>query len=144
MQTCFRNLKKENHLRHLFVPQNPTFHSFLPELAHKKLYSVRGVDFLGESFGCHLGFCVPISPKACHISDFVPNQDKAAVEHRFLLCKCTSMCVFVFQVFSCGTSIFFQHVNCDSTSLCRSEQPARPGSDSDVATHKITMVSICL
>ena len=67
MQTCFWNLKKENHLRHLFVPQNPTFQSFLPDLAHKKLYSVRGVEFKG-SFGCHLGFCVPISPKACRIS----------------------------------------------------------------------------
>ena len=50
--------------------------------------------FLGESFGCHLGFCVPIFPKACRISVFVPNQDKTAVQHRFLLCKCTSMCFF--------------------------------------------------
>ena len=95
MQTCFRNLKKkENHLRHLFVPQNPTFHSFLPDLAHKKLYSVRGVDLWGNVSSAISVFVCQFPKKPCRISVFVPNQDKAAVEHRFLLCKCTSMCFF--------------------------------------------------
>ena len=58
--------------------------------------------------------CVPISPKACRISVFVPNQEKAAVEHRFLLCKCTSMCFFpVFFVWNIDF-LFLQHVRCDA------------------------------
>ena len=41
----------KKHLGHLTVPQNPTFDRFLPDLAHKKLYSVRGVDFCGKVSG---------------------------------------------------------------------------------------------
>ena len=47
----FSKFEEKKHLIHLFVPQNPTFHSFLPDLAYKKLYSVRGVDFWGKVSG---------------------------------------------------------------------------------------------
>ena len=88
--TCWKNvphekLERQKTLQTSVCSSKSYIPQVLPDLAHKKLYSVRGVDFW-ESFG--------ISPKACRISVFVPNEDKAAVEHRFLLCKCTSMCFF--------------------------------------------------
>ena len=97
MQTCFRNLKKRKPLETSVCSSK----SYIPQLfarfgTQKTIFRSR-CRFLGESFGCHLGFCVPISQKACRSSVFVPNQEKAAVEHRFLLCKCTSMYFFFFK-----------------------------------------------
>ena len=88
----------KKHLGHLTVPQNPTFDRFLPDLAHKKLYSVRGVDFLGKVSGAISIFVCQFLQKRA-VSRFL---FQIRTKPRWNICFCCAsalLCSFFFSSF---------------------------------------------
>ena len=91
-----RKKMTKKHLGHLFAPQNPTFHSFLPDLAHKKLYSVRGVDFLGKVSGAISVFVCQFLQKRA-VSRFLFQIRTKPRWNIGFCCASAFLCIFFFK-----------------------------------------------